>query len=159
MPKTCEICGREIEKGYRILVEGAELEVCGRCAELGTKMKEIKEESTTYEYKGRLIKIHPKKRDILDTGEEIREDYAEVIRGAREAKGLTQDKLAEIINEKLSLIKKIERGEIIPEDKVRKKLERELDVKLITHVSNVEWKKEERGGELTLGDIVKIKRK
>ena len=62
---------------------------------------------------------------------EIVDDYAARIRHAREAKGLSQKDLAMLLKEKEHLIKKIENAELIPEDAVRKKLEKALEIRLV----------------------------
>jgi putative transcription factor len=63
-----------------------------------------------------------------------------------------------MVKEKSSLISKIERGEIVPEDDVRRKLEHTLAIKLTERLAepklDVQTPK-----ELTLGEIVVIKRK
>jgi len=61
---------------------------------------------------------------------ELIDDYGKVIRRAREASGMSHEDLALKIKEKASLLKKIEREAIVPEDKVREKLERTLRITL-----------------------------
>ena len=160
MPKSCEICGADIEHGVRIMIEGTELEVCPKCAELGVRVADAPKKASVYEYQDRriLVSTH-RRRGLPEFVDEIIEDYASVIRKARESRGLTQEKLADLVNEKLSLIRKIERGDIVPDDKVRKKLEHNLDVKLTTKVTPSEYERHSGPKELTLGDIVNIKRK
>jgi putative transcription factor len=91
--------------------------------------------------------------------DELLDNYDQIIRDAREAKGWSQEDLAENIKEKVSLIKKIERSEIVPEDSVRKKLEHALNVKLTERVEGSEQEVSHMKKDMTLGDIVKIKRK
>jgi len=86
-------------------------------------------------------------------------DYDSIIKEAREKKQLTHDELAHKIKEKSSLVKKLERGDIVPEEDVRKKLERELDIKLTERTSQDDWSGERLNKGTTLGDIVTIKRK
>jgi putative transcription factor len=62
--------------------------------------------------------------------DELVDDYGRAIRRAREASGMSHEELALKIKEKASLLKKIEREAIIPEDKVRRKLERTLQITL-----------------------------
>jgi len=57
------------------------------------------------------------------------------------------------------LIKKLERGEIVPEEEIRKKLERELDIKLTERSDEDDWSGERLNKGTTLGDIVTIKKK
>jgi putative transcription factor len=101
----------------------------------------------------------PQYRDQFKDLVEIVPEYGRVIREARERLGLTLDELASTIKEKATLIKKIERQELVPEDRVRKKLEKELNIKLTDQAT--EEKVKYRGGAkgLTLGDIADIRRK
>ncbi|AKB48941.1 transcription factor [Methanosarcina sp. Kolksee] len=91
--------------------------------------------------------------------DELLDNYDQIIRDAREAKGWSQEDLAENIKEKVSLIKKIERSEIVPEDSVRKKLEHALDIKLTERLEESGQEVSHLKKDMTLGDIVKIKRK
>jgi putative transcription factor len=95
---------------------------------------------------------------MFDDMEEIASDYDSRIRQARESRGMSQEELAKSLNEKASLIRKLERGDILPPDTVRKKLERKLDISLVEGASDddSEWS---GGGSTTttLGDVVKRK--
>ena len=82
-----------------------------------------------------------------------------MIRDARESLNLAPEELAEKIKEKATLLKKIEREEIVPEDCIRKKLEKELKIKLLDQASETRVKSGSSGRGLTLGDIANIKRK
>ena len=55
--------------------------------------------------------------------------------------------------------RKIEWGDISPEDEVRKKLEKELKIKLTDQASEAQVKSGGSGRGLTLGDVADIKRK
>ncbi|NYT00817.1 MAG: TIGR00270 family protein [Methanocellales archaeon] len=97
--------------------------------------------------------------DIYDKmGEELVQNFYEIIHRARQSHGWTQEELASIVKEKSSLISKIERGEIVPEYDVRRKLEHTLAIKLTERLTepklDVPTPK-----EITLGEVVVIKRK
>jgi putative transcription factor len=66
----------------------------------------------------------------IEEGLEIDEDYGRKIREARERAGLKQAELAQKINEKQSLLRKIEHEEILPTDEVRVKIARVLNITL-----------------------------
>jgi putative transcription factor len=89
---------------------------------------------------------------------EIVEDYAARIRKARMEKGLSTKDLAMQIKEREHLIKKIENGELIPEEMVRRKLEKILEIKLIDAPINEEEKKVQSRLTPTLGDLTIIKK-
>ncbi len=92
--------------------------------------------------------------------DEIAQDYDERVRNARETAGLSQEDLANDLNEKASLIRKIERGDMLPSDEVQEKLESELDISLTAGASpdeDEDWDGGSSTGEYTLGDVVKRK--
>ncbi len=96
---------------------------------------------------------------MFDQMDEVAQDYDDRIRNAREGEGLTQEDLAGQLNEKVSLIRKLERGDVLPSDSVRKKLEKKLDISLTEGVgsSDDEWEGGSATGSYTLGDVVKRK--
>jgi putative transcription factor len=95
---------------------------------------------------------------MFDDMDEIATDYDDRIRNARESEGLTQEELADDLNEKASLIRKLERGDVLPSDEVREKLESKLGITLTegTDVEDTEWSGSS-SGEMTLGDVVERK--
>jgi putative transcription factor len=66
--------------------------------------------------------------------DELVDDYGSVIRRARDKRGMSQEELALEIREKVSLLKKIEREDLVPEDSARKKLERVLGITLTERI-------------------------
>jgi putative transcription factor len=97
---------------------------------------------------------------MFDDMEELAQDYDDRIRRARENKGLSQADLANELNEKASLIRKLERGDTLPSDDVQSKLERFLGISLSEGVSEddeKEWKSDTSATTQTLGDVVKRK--
>lgn len=89
--------------------------------------------------------------------DEIATDYDDQIRSARESRGLSQEELADDLNEKASLIRKLERGDTLPTDDVQRKLERALDISLVEGKDvDEEWETTD-AGSMTLGDVVKRK--
>jgi putative transcription factor len=95
---------------------------------------------------------------MFDDMDEIATDYDERIREARESRGLSQEELADQLNEKASLIRKLERGDTLPTDEVQRKLERALDISLVEGQSadDPDWETDD-AGTMTLGDVVKRK--
>ena len=154
----CEICGAEIfGNPHRIGTGGSELDVCNRCVKYGTEVigethspkKNIRPGSSVRSNAPYFRKIEV---------EEINPNYGQIIRKAREKVGLTQEKLAQKINEKMSLVGKIERNEIVPDDTVRKKIERLLNISLIERMETQEIQHSKGSKTLTLGDIALIKK-
>ena len=163
----CEICGSEIRgRPLKVTIDKSELEVCANCAKLGTvdnkrtpvsrKISPVAPAARTARPKSQK----PRKSVFEGFTEDLVDDYDQVIRDARQSRGWTQEVLATKIKEKASLIKKVERGEIVPEESVRTKLEKTLNVKLTERTStDSEWTGDRLSRGTTLGDIVKIKRK
>lgn len=129
----CEICGADIHgKSHHVVIEGTELRVCTGCVRYGHEVKQIHHVDAKTLPSGITFRARSRKRhDIFDQmTDELLSDYGQEIRRAREARGMTHEELALKIKEKASLLKKIEREDIIPEDNVRKKLERLLGISL-----------------------------
>jgi putative transcription factor len=159
--KQCEICGAEIAGlPHRIVIDGSALEVCKGCARFGQpedKWSPVPKKMVPVE---RAFTVRrPKPRDHFKDLVELVPEFGRKIREARESQNLTPEELGARIKEKATLLKKIEREELSPEDEVRKKLEKELKIKLTDQVSEARVKFGSRGRGLTLGDIASIKRK
>ncbi|WP_227373679.1 multiprotein bridging factor aMBF1 [Haladaptatus halobius] len=171
----CEMCGAETTSPKTIKVEGAELDVCDNCADFGTEVKTQQSSSTSTKYStssssgkskassgssGSSGTSRQRRSDMFDDMDEIAQDYDDRIRNAREADGLSQEDLAKELNEKASLIRKLERGDTLPSDSVQKKLERKLDISLTAGSSGAEdeeWSGGSSTSGTTLGDVVKRK--
>ncbi|MDD2665771.1 MAG: multiprotein bridging factor aMBF1 [Methanocellales archaeon] len=109
--------------------------------------------------RGDHVKKIRRNRDTYDQlfGELI-PDFYTIIRRARQAHGWTQEEFASMVKEKSSLISKIERGDMVPDDELRKKLEHTLAIKLTEQV--LEPKLDTQNPkELTFGEIAVIKHK
>jgi len=96
---------------------------------------------------------------MFDEMDEIAQDFDDRIRKARESNGLSQRELAQQLNEKASLIRKLEQGNSLPSDDVRKKIEGALGIELSAGGSSddTEWSGGSSDGSYTLGDVVKRK--
>jgi putative transcription factor len=182
----CEMCGAETSSPRTVKIEGAELQVCDSCADFGTEVRE--QESTTSSTKYSTDDSEGSGRSgsgASGSGEggsnataagsggdgggassrpdpfdddTLAQDYDQRIREAREATGLNQADFAQELNEKASLIRKLERGEMLPSDSVQKKLERHLDIDLTEEADeDTEWESEVSTGSYTLGDVVERK--
>jgi putative transcription factor len=105
-------------------------------------------------------KPRPKRPVTLDEMILI-EDYATVIRSARQKAKISQDELAQKVGERISTLQAIEAGRLKPVEKVIRGLERELGISLLEPIGVApvahEHDKSEDG--TTLGDVVKVKRK
>ncbi len=159
--KQCEICGAEIQGApQKIVIDGSALEVCKGCARFGKpedKWSPVPRKMVPVERA--FAAARPKPRDHFKDLMELAPDFGRKLRKAREGQGLSLEDLAAKIKEKATLLRKIEREEISPEDGVRKKLERELKIVLTDQANDARIKSGASGRGLTLGDIASIRRK
>ncbi|WP_083912391.1 multiprotein bridging factor aMBF1 [Natronolimnohabitans innermongolicus] len=174
----CEMCGAETSSPKTIKVEGAKLDVCSNCTDFGTEVKQTSSSSSSTKYSTgsssssssssssggstttSSSSSSSRRSDMFDDMDELATDYDDRVRKARENKGLSQSDLANELNEKSSLIRKIERGDTLPSDRVQSKLERFLEVDLNAEGASSddsEWSGGSASGSYTLGDVVKRK--
>lgn len=62
------------------------------------------------------------------------EEFGRIIREAREKMGLTQEEFSKQLNEKVTIIRKIEAGEFNPPIELARKIEKLLKIKIIVPV-------------------------
>ena len=151
----CDLCGSE-ERLFRTWIEGTELSVCKKCAGFGKILGPVKEDIKVEEKKAAKIE----KEVFPDMIEIITPSFTKKIRKKREELGLNQKEFAKKISEKESIVHKMETGEFTPSIDAAKKLEKILGIKLIEEYEE-EHDKAAKGSsrELTVGDLIKIKKK
>lgn len=161
----CEMCGAEAKGPLkRIKIEGTELSVCNACAKYGTEVQgtprtSAAQASRTSAYSGSAKPQVQRSRDLFDRmGSDLVEDYANRIRDARMKLGMTQKDLALAMMERELLVKKLEKGELIPEDEVRKKLEKTLNISLLDDSSSEPTDLHHARMTTTMGDVIQIKK-
>jgi len=98
------------------------------------------------------------KRVPLESEDELVEDFGGRVRKAREAKRVTLEDLARAVNEKKSLLAKIESGSFFPDPTVTAKLEAALGIKLREKVADVAPQKSRARGGMTIGDLIKMQK-
>ena len=103
----CEMCGKDVPQTKAVIVEGSKLNVCPACARFGEDYRASSAGGapvTQSVIEKRLEKREKrmKSKDIYagSSTVELVEDYGGVIRAAREAKGMDQEKFAASILEK-----------------------------------------------------------
>lgn len=137
----CVLCGAKATRKAKI--EGVILNVCDECVKFGQEIPKI-------EVRQIKAKIAFKEQE-----EVLKPNFYSTIKKEREKRNLTQAQLAKNLNEKASVIKRIEEGWEPPMALI-KKLERFFNIKLLESPKEGKTKKEERK-KLTIGDIVQIK--
>jgi putative transcription factor len=162
----CEVCGRKIHSApITAVIEGARLTVCTECSKHGKIV--IEEERTPFPVTPKQavpIHFHQKKVVVanVDTSQEMVEEYDIKIRQAREKLGISHEELGKKINEKASVLRKIETRKMTPDNLLVAKLEHALKIKLLAPVSEEKTpqnipKSSDR--EMTLGDLMKLGKK
>lgn len=121
----CEICGTENAKNM-VLLDGQKLLVCDSCSDLGEKVTLQGVVFNQNKLKQVSASFSKQESDFF-----LSEDFGEKIRLARQKKGLQIKELAQQIFEKESFLHKIEQGKHSPDERLTKKLEKFLEIKLI----------------------------
>lgn len=167
----CEMCGKQSEYTKTISIEGTQLKVCKECSRFGESSdgkggkKAAAGAAPSKAMVAERLQARERRmrtRDVYQeeetTAVDLVTEYAHVIRDARMAKNLKQEELAAKLNERASVVAKLESGSIRPSDTLIKKLEKELGVKLTEKVSVVKTESGHSSGKaLTLGDLIKKK--
>jgi len=131
---------------FRAKVEGTVLEVCEDCSKYG----ELIETRPI-----RVVRVRRKPK-LKEDETIIVDNYGKKIIEARKKINLTREEFAKKINEKESVIRRVENEEMEPDDKLTKKIERFLEIKLRKTYEEKPIEKKMRRGKLTLGDILEI---
>lgn len=139
------------------------MSVCPNCVRFGVEQAGLKTEVTQRSRVTQSLEkraARSRSRDIYEhMQEELVEDYGGRVRNARTRKGLSVEDLAKRLMEKQSVIAKVEANDYHPPDSLVRKLERELDVKLMEKPEAPAGvgapPSPKSSGPLTLGDLIK----
>lgn len=150
---NCEVCGRSIDRPVKAEIEGVIMKVCGRCARFGTIRKSYPPKAGAGKPKGFAGGLGFKtKEKVL----ECVDDYKDLIRTAREKKGMKREDLGRIMNEKVSVIARLESGSMVPDIKLARKIEKVLGIKILEVQEDEEVSSSaSSSGGLTIGDLIK----
>ncbi len=160
----CEVCGKFIESGLKVRVEGSVVMACRDCARVGEPVEEVSRGgSVARGLRGPRLPTAKTESFDIDAVEsaELVEDFGTVIKKAREKRNLKQEDLGKLVNEPASFIHRIESERIRPKKEVARKLEKKLRVTLLVPKESLESSLPRAGDkkELTLGDLVVVKKK
>ena len=159
----CEMCGRDVPQTRTVVVEGSKLNACPACARFGEDYKAsasggVPVTQSVIEERLEKREKRMKSKDIYagTATIELIDDYGGAIREAREAKGMDLEQFAASILEKKGTISKIESNSLIPDDKIIKKIEKALGIKLTETVqSGVTVGPGGAGNKMTLANFIK----
>ena len=146
-----------------VIVEGSRLNVCPGCARFGEDYRASSSNGapvtqTVIEERLQKRERRMQSKDIYagSASVELVDDYGGVIREARVAKGMDLDQFAASILEKKGTLAKIESNNLIPDDKLIKKIEKALGIKLTESVqSGVIVGGENGSNQMTRGNFIR----
>lgn len=168
LDKECPVCGGIIwGKGQKVLLEGAKITVCDNCAQHGKKIYKSPSNVNITKPRQSRPQSAVRKQSLKPKGVEELEivlDYAKRIRNVRDNLNLNQDQFAQKLNEKPSLLKRIESGKVEPTLKLVKKILKVYNIQLIKKADDTEFNTQEtkfmkKSTGSSLGDIASIKKK
>lgn len=148
----CDVCGAK-GKLYRTLIEGTKMNVCAECAKYGRILGEVSKEIAIQAETAKMLQ----RPELESVFERIVSDFASKIRQKRASLGLTQEEFAKLINEKESVVSKLEAGELVPSIALAKKLEKRFGLKLIERYKEEGSIIRTETPQLTLGDALKVR--
>lgn len=148
---SCELCGQDSDSLTTVKIEGAKLDVCDSCSDMGEEV-ETKQKKTRKKKKKSDSSSRKRKEKVLA------QNYGEKIKKARENEPLSIKEVANDLNEKESLIKKIESEKLKPDKALAQKLEHKFDITLYTtpSVNDVDTDSSDTR-KARVGDVADIK--
>jgi putative transcription factor len=164
----CEVCGRKIYgKSHTAIIESAKLTVCDACSKHGKIVIERRNTKTFLPRrnipKRRLTTRSSQKTNdklAMEINFQLIENFGSTIRKARRKLGFSQEELGNKINEKVSVIKKVETEKMVPDNKLATKLKRALKIDLLISTPEEKASKEKitrvKKGPRTLGELIQI---
>ena len=164
----CEVCGGP-EGPFLVLIEGAKLHACERCARMGKIISAPREPSAGNKTAG-FSSSSPGSSSRGSSSSfasqspewELVDDFGGIIREARLRMKLPLAVLAERLAEKESFLERVEGGKTHPCVELARHLEKELNVKLLEQSEgtlSAVLDSKHASGERTLGDVVEIQKK
>jgi len=154
----CEVCGREIRgTHYRRIIEGARLVVCEQCSRFSSEEWSPKPAAPPPSSRSRSRAINE-----VESAENLVpvEGYGSLIREAREKLRLEHKEVARLIGEKISTVKMLEKGELIPTQAMAQKIRRVLKVDVLARETiRTAFVLAPQKEAPTIGDLVKLKEK
>jgi putative transcription factor len=139
----CEMCGKDVETTSRVRVEGSVLQLCADCARFGVALSPPPPElAPVPDFSpippgpgGERIVFRTRRLEERDLFKELpemelAEDWPRRIRLAREQLTWTPEELGKRLNEKKSVVLKMEAGAMRPPDAMVRKVERLLKIRL-----------------------------
>ncbi len=155
MEGECEVCGRSAYRLVQVSIEGSVVKACPSCSRHGEKVPVRKPRY----HPARIPRRAPPSKRREAVLEPV-PGYGDLLRERRLDLGLTQEELGKRLKEKASVVARLEAERMNPSEALAKKIERHMGIKILEEVEEqADSGYRPSGGDLTLGDIVKIKRR
>ncbi len=158
----CEMCGKEVGRTKRFLVERTVLHIGPECERFGKAlepaaggMQDVRPGNVPLAMEMRQKRLQSK--DVFSDESmqvELVPDFGPRILSAREKKGWTRQDLGGKIGEREASVHRMESGQLRPTDVTAKKIQKELGINLYEKVEN-QSTKSQGSAAFTLGDILK----
>ena len=136
------MCGSD-KANRKTRIDGAVLTVCEKCVGFGEEIRPIE------------MKIMKKPIPKLEMGDILKQNFNIIISNSRSKMNLKQEDLAKKLNEKLSIIKRVEEG-WEPTPILISKLEKFFNIELTENPEDKKLEKKTSKERLTIGDVVEI---
>ncbi|MDR2866282.1 MAG: multiprotein bridging factor aMBF1 [Methanomassiliicoccaceae archaeon] len=161
----CELCGKEAGVTKPIFIEGTKLHVCQNCMRFGEESKAQAGKAGTAPAPSAIVieerlQRREKRMQTKDVyantqSTELVDDYGKVIRDARTAAGMDLEQFAASIYEKKGIIAKIEANDLVPDEKLMRKIEKALNIRLTETVQAVTGGNKSAGSKMTLENFIR----
>ncbi|MFH1721973.1 MAG: multiprotein bridging factor aMBF1 [Candidatus Altiarchaeota archaeon] len=166
----CEVCGKIVESGFRIRVEGSVVVACQGCSHVGEVVEPVSVEASSEKKSSKKAFFEPsiKKKEKKETFDiessedyELVDDFSDMIRRGREKQNLRQEDLGKLVNEPASLIHRLESARMRPNRELAQRIEKELMIKVLVPKEGADegFDLSSEKKDLTLGDLVVIKKR
>jgi len=158
---SCEMCGHAGDL-HKAIVEGTLLLLCDKCVRFGEVVELKKPSADVVSSRLEYYRTHRfSSMSLPSTEEAVARDYAVQIKSAREKLGKTQEEVAQALAERVSVLQKIESGNMEPSLKLARKLEQFFKIQIVRKIEkdadgDVSSYKA-TGGDVTIGDVIKFK--
>jgi putative transcription factor len=165
------MCGAKSDSLTKAKVEKAELNVCDECVEMGTPVNQSSTGSDTetkystgeteHSSDDNSSESSSKSSQSYDNSssmdvQELRADFGDAIRDAREGSDLSLSELADELNEKESHIRQVEQENRQPTKELQQKFEDFLGIELSIEGSFDEFESDSSSSGQTLGDMTEF---
>jgi len=161
----CELCGKEAGPTRPAFIEGTKLQVCQNCmrfgeeykAQTGSKTAAAAPSASVIEERLQRREKRMQTKDVYANTQsvEIVDDYGRVVREARTAAGMDMEQFAASINEKKGVIAKVESNNLVPDEKLMRKIEKALNIKLTETIQTGVGTNRTPGTKMTLENFIK----